>query len=159
MGHQPSCAPTLPTWRIQSVSKIIMSVSKRVTDPLQIQLFGAVQVLYQGQPLKFRSRKVLALLIYLAVEGGAHERDKLAALLWPESDQQQGRTALRVTLGRLRQALAVAGEFIITEGRRIGFDFTQTFELDVQMVDVVTTALAAATPPEAMQSALDHLRG
>ncbi|MCB0096366.1 MAG: AAA family ATPase, partial [Caldilineaceae bacterium] len=136
-----------------------MSVSKRVTDPLQIQLFGAVQVLYQGQPLKFRSRKVLALLIYLAVEGGAHERDKLAALLWPESDQQQGRTALRVTLGRLRQALAVAGEFIITEGRRIGFDFTQTFELDVQMVDVVTTALAAATPPEAMQSALDHLRG
>lgn len=136
-----------------------MSVSKRVTDPLQIQLFGAVQVLYQGQPLKFRSRKVLALLIYLAVEGGAHERDKLAALLWPESDQQQGRTALRVTLGRLRQALAVAGEFIITEGRRIGFDFTQTFELDVQMVDVVTNALAAATPPEAMQSALDHLRG
>ncbi|MEZ4714100.1 MAG: AAA family ATPase [Caldilineaceae bacterium] len=136
-----------------------MSVSKRVTDPLQIQLFGAAQVLYRGQPLKFRSRKVLALLIYLAVEGGEHERDTLAALLWPESDQQQGRTALRITLGRLRQALAAAGGFIITEGSRIGFDFAQPFELDVQMVDAVTVALAAATPLDAMQSALDHVRG
>jgi DNA-binding SARP family transcriptional activator/cytochrome c-type biogenesis protein CcmH/NrfG len=54
-----------------------------------------------------RAPKRLALLVYLAVDSprGFKRRDALAALLWPELDQQRARHALRNTLHELRKAL------------------------------------------------------
>jgi TolB-like protein/DNA-binding SARP family transcriptional activator/Tfp pilus assembly protein PilF len=54
-----------------------------------------------------RGPKRLALLVYLAVDPprGFKRRDALAALLWPELDQQRARHALRNTLHELRKAL------------------------------------------------------
>jgi DNA-binding SARP family transcriptional activator len=54
-----------------------------------------------------RGPKRLALLVYLAVDSprGFKRRDALAALLWPELDQQRARHALRNTLHELRKAL------------------------------------------------------
>jgi TolB-like protein/DNA-binding SARP family transcriptional activator/Tfp pilus assembly protein PilF len=54
-----------------------------------------------------RGPKRLALLVYLAVDRprGFKRRDALAALLWPELDQQRARHALRNTLHELRKAL------------------------------------------------------
>ena len=54
-----------------------------------------------------RAPKRLALLVYLAVNSprGFKRRDALAALLWPELDQQRARHALRNTLHELRKAL------------------------------------------------------
>jgi TolB-like protein/DNA-binding SARP family transcriptional activator/Tfp pilus assembly protein PilF len=54
-----------------------------------------------------RSPKRLALLVYLAVDQprGFKRRDALAALLWPELDQQRARHALRNTLHELRKSL------------------------------------------------------
>jgi DNA-binding SARP family transcriptional activator len=158
MGHRPY-ALTVLTGRIQIVSNVKISVSRQTMAALTLRLLGAPQALYRGQPLKFRSRKVLALLIYLVVEGGQHERDKLTDLFWPESDQQRGRTALRNTLARLRQSLAGVGEFIITEGNRVGFDFEQLFDLDVRAVDAVVSALSPETPFDTLQTALDQVQG
>ncbi|MDX1520318.1 MAG: AAA family ATPase, partial [Anaerolineae bacterium] len=136
-----------------------MTVSKQATDLLTIRLLGPPQVLYQGRPLKFRSRKVLALLIYLVVEEGQHQRDKLADLFWPESDQQRGRTALRNTLTRLRQALAAVGGFIITERSLVGFDSVQAVDLDIRTVDEAVLNASTETPLEVLQSVLAQVQG
>jgi DNA-binding SARP family transcriptional activator len=58
-----------------------------------------------GAPLRLRTKKALALLAYLAAEGGAHRRAELAALLWPESGEKRARTTLRSALADLRGAL------------------------------------------------------
>jgi DNA-binding SARP family transcriptional activator/tetratricopeptide (TPR) repeat protein len=59
-----------------------------------------------GEPVRFRTRKHLALLVYLSVEPRQpHRRDRLADLLWPEASPSEGRhslaTALSVIRGRL----------------------------------------------------------
>src|SRR5919112_1686491 len=73
---------------------------------LSIRLLGPPEASFGEQPpLRFGTKKRLALLCYLATEGGRHPRRELAELLWPESDERHARTALRSTLAKLRKAL------------------------------------------------------
>jgi len=60
-----------------------------------------------GQAIPMRSRKQLALLVYLATEHqNAHSRDTLMALFWPEETTPSAQNNLRVTLSRLRELAA-----------------------------------------------------
>lgn len=77
---------------------------------LKISLLGPPEVSHFDQRLTFLDRKALALLTYLAAEGGMRERQRLARLLWPESDMAHGRTALRITLHHLRHTLDESAE-------------------------------------------------
>ena len=63
------------------------------------------QVLVDGSPLSVDTRKAIAILAYLAVEGGEHPRDHLVELLWPDTDPERSRSSLRRTLSTLRSAL------------------------------------------------------
>src|SRR5438132_4906011 len=72
---------------------------------LKVALLGTPEVSHFELRLTFPDRKVLALLAYLAAEGGKHERQRLSRLFWPESDSAHGRTALRITLHHLRRML------------------------------------------------------
>ncbi len=59
-----------------------------------------------GDPIRFRTRKHLALLLFLAAERRqAHSRERLAELLWPDARPSEGRhsvaTALSVIRGKL----------------------------------------------------------
>src|SRR5437667_12776243 len=72
---------------------------------LILRLLGTPGVSHAEQPLTFQTRKVLALLAYLAVEEGVHSRDKITALLWPESDEERGKASLRRALAYLRENL------------------------------------------------------
>ncbi len=70
-----------------------------------------------------RSPKRLALLTYLAVARppGFHRRDTLLGLLWPESDQERARAALRQLLRTLRQDL---GDVVLSRGAgELGLDW------------------------------------
>ncbi len=114
--------------------------TERNIDYLSLALLGVPIVQHAGREVTFRTRKALALLIYLAVEGGIHSRDELAALFWPESDQSKGRAALRSTLAYLRGALrspspeseggATRGGYLIIERDTLGFNFEADFEAD-----------------------------
>ena len=73
---------------------------------LSLRLLGTPEVQHAGVPVTFATRKALALLVYLAVEGGRHSRERIADLFWPDSDPERGRAALRRTLARLRESLA-----------------------------------------------------
>lgn len=75
------------------------------TLPLQLFALGPLEVHMGGSRLAFPTRKTLALLIYLAIEGGMQPREHLAALLWPEANPERSYASLRNTLGHLQTSL------------------------------------------------------
>ncbi len=59
-----------------------------------------------GQEVKLRGRKHLALVIYLAIEGTVwHRREHLIDLLWPDVDLAHGRQSLATALSLFRSRL------------------------------------------------------
>jgi DNA-binding SARP family transcriptional activator len=104
---------------------------------LSLALLGTPKILHAGQVVKFRSRKEQALLIYLASESGLHSREKIIALLWPDSDEAQGRTTLRRTLADLRSRIEDANSqaHLIVERDMLGFDFSSDFVLDLHSIE------------------------
>ena len=56
--------------------------------------------------IDFPTRKVEALLVYLAYTGRPHPREQLAEFLWDDRPQAQSLTNLRATLSRLNEQLA-----------------------------------------------------
>src|SRR5688572_28349159 len=60
--------------------------------------------------------KHLALLVYLVLEGARRplRRDKVVAVLWPESGQEKARQSLSQALYKLRTAL---GDVVISDGQ------------------------------------------
>jgi DNA-binding SARP family transcriptional activator len=89
------------------------------------------QVTVDDADLRVDTRKAVALLAVVALDGG-QSRERLAALLWPESASSRARGALRRTLSVLTHALG--GRWLATEG---------TVELD--RVGVEVDAIEAAT--------------
>ena len=47
-----------------------------------------------GEPIRFRTRKHLALLVYIAVDARSHRRDRLAELFWPKVSGIEARHSL-----------------------------------------------------------------
>jgi DNA-binding SARP family transcriptional activator/tetratricopeptide (TPR) repeat protein len=65
---------------------------------LTLALLGPPVVQRDASPVRFDTRKAIALLALLAVTGREHSREQLADLLWPEADSAKGRASLRRTL-------------------------------------------------------------
>ena len=109
---------------------------------LSLALLGTPDIRHAGQAVKFRSRKEQALLIYLATEGALHSREKITALLWPDSDEPQGRATQRRTLADLRSRLEDAGNpaHLIVERDMLGLDFASGVDLDVRTLEIVYTS-------------------
>ncbi len=76
---------------------------------LTVDVLGPPLVRWGEQAVRFRTRKEIALLVYLALTGKAQPRERLAALFWPDRDADAGRALLRQTLTLLRRHLADAG--------------------------------------------------
>lgn len=116
--------------------------------PLTLSCLGRFAVQVGQQPvLAFRTDKVRALLVYLALEPRPHRRETLAALLWPDIGEEHAQNNLRSTLHRLRQPLqAIAPElteqFINSTRQSIGLDATH-LRCDVQQFTTLVNASAA----------------
>jgi DNA-binding SARP family transcriptional activator len=87
----------------------VAPVRAPATPALFIRLLGPVRVDVGGAPLSVDTRKAVALLAYLAVTDRPTSRETLAALLWPDSGEQEARGALRRTLSVLNAALGGVG--------------------------------------------------
>jgi WD40 repeat protein/DNA-binding SARP family transcriptional activator len=107
-------------------------VSQGNSSQLRLRLFGAPHVARRnGTAITFRSRKHLALLVYLAVEQRhSPSRDTLLALLWPEASEEAARNNLRVALADVRRALG-EGPFLQTTRHTVQFDPGSEHTLDV----------------------------
>lgn len=126
---------------------------------LSLQLLGPPELRHEGRPAPFATRKALALLVYLAVEGGAHSREKLVALLWPESDPERGRMALRRTLADARAALGEGADsaHLVADRTVIRFAPAQS-EADLQALHEAWSQARLPAPgaPSAALLALLH---
>ncbi len=124
---------------------------------LQLSLLGTPVVKHGERTLTFSTRKALALLVYLAVEGGTHLRKTLSESFWPELDAEHGRAALRATLLELRKVLERThgpGEraHLLVERETLGFDQGSPLILDLRFVELrldapTTGVLASARAP------------
>jgi DNA-binding SARP family transcriptional activator len=115
---------------------------------LKLTLLGAPQVWVDGRPAKFVTRKSLALLCYLVTEAVPVSRASLIALLWPDSDNKRGRTALRTALTHLRDAVGdsdtdSAQPLVLADGDALRLNPHTVLSLDTH---AVATALCATVP-------------
>ena len=91
---------------------------------LNLRLLGGFHARIGGQSLTFPTKKMHALLAYLAVRPGEdHLRDKLAAVLWSGAGKKQARHSLRQSLSALRSALSLAQPHILmVQAQRVILD-------------------------------------
>src|ERR1700730_23466 len=127
---------------------------------LRVGVLGGPQVRHEGTVLTFPTRKSLALFIYLVVEGGQHRREKLAALLWPDSDRPHARAMLRYTLSDVRRTLhdSAADPHLLVEREALGVDSASGVELDLDVLRTARAAVRTGTLSELRQVAA-HCRG
>jgi DNA-binding SARP family transcriptional activator/tetratricopeptide (TPR) repeat protein len=108
-----------------------------------------------GELVRFRTRKHLALLIYLAVDGRPHQRVRLAEVLWPKVSLTEARHSLATALSTLRPRLG-------PEGLDTGRDHVQLMpgrvDLDLdrlQAGDVLGTEITGVLPVGAFLDGFD----
>jgi len=119
---------------------------------LQLSLFGVPVVKHGEHTLTFSTRKALALLVYLAVEGGAHARKTLSESFWPELDARHGRATLRATLFELRKLLDRSqgpGEqaHLLVERETLGLNQDSSLLLDLRLVEAVSKRVGRRGAP------------
>jgi predicted ATPase/DNA-binding SARP family transcriptional activator len=100
----------------------------------ELFLLGTPRLECDGVPLQFDTRKILALVAYVAVsgleaEGRRLSRASLIALLWPDLEPSRARAAFRRNLSLLRRALQ--GEWLVVDRETVGTDPQADFWLDV----------------------------
>lgn len=100
---------------------------------LYLQLLGSPQLALAGRPVVSRTRKMLALVAYLALQGGRQSREHLADLFWPEADVEDARASLRTTLSYVRQALGSETDtYLVTTRDFVELQLAAPLELDVE---------------------------
>ncbi len=72
---------------------------------LEIRALGNLMLSFDGEDLDSISLRAQVLLVYLSLEGGKHNRNYLAAMLWPESPGAKALTSFRVLLSELRKVI------------------------------------------------------
>src|SRR5437879_7127245 len=98
----------------------------------QLKVLGSPELVRGGRsPVRFRTKKHLAVLLYLHFEGRARSipRDQLVDLLWPDVPPEKGRHSLSQALLAIRSLL--------------GTDAVTGRETDVQMLAALTSALSS----------------
>jgi DNA-binding SARP family transcriptional activator/predicted ATPase len=140
---------------------------------LHLALLGTPEVVHDERVLTFSTRKVLALLVYLVVEKGLHSREKLTALLWPESEAREGGATLRSTIARLRAALEDVPNHshLIVERDVLSCDFASDVNLDLDTLGTAFKRCQGSTNVDdlhgetrrilliQLQAAVDRYRG
>lgn len=107
-----------------------------MTPHLSIKFFGQFHISLDGTPIhEWRYDKVRALCAYLILEKEhVHSRDKLAALLWPDSSDVAARKSLRQALIYLRQAIgdnSAQPPFLLITRESVQFNPNSSFQSDV----------------------------
>jgi DNA-binding SARP family transcriptional activator len=137
---------------------------------LHLSLLGTPVVKHGEHTLTFSTRKALALLVYLAVEGGTHTRKSLSEAFWPGLDAEHGRAALRATLLELRRLLEGShgpGEpaHLLIKRDMLGVEQGSSLLLDLRLVEAASKQVGRGVEPlagegrEALLAQLEQATG
>jgi DNA-binding SARP family transcriptional activator len=119
---------------------------------MQICVLGAPEVTLDGRVVNFRTRKTLALLVFLALEPGRHSRERLQNIFWP--DNATGRGALRSALTYLRAALSDFKPLVIERG---ALSLVRSDEITVDAWSLAQTDLSSSL--EMLEAVCHAFRG
>lgn len=101
---------------------------------LEASLFGKFDVRLDGKPTIIPSRAAQSLCAYLFLHPGTpHRREKLAALLWPDTSDENARRSLRQELWRIRKALG--SEYLCVDDFTIAFNVSSDYWLDATVLE------------------------
>jgi DNA-binding SARP family transcriptional activator/pimeloyl-ACP methyl ester carboxylesterase len=94
---------------------------------LELQVFGTPVAVVAGRETRLPLKRAVALLAYLGFNAGDVPRAHLAALLWPDADESQGRTRLRRLVYTVEEALggpvlSAAGDGLALDAGKVGID-------------------------------------
>jgi DNA-binding SARP family transcriptional activator len=103
---------------------------------LKITLLGAPRIERGGREVTFDTRKAVAILAFLALEGGRQPRERLATMLWTEADDERARGALRRTLSAIRTSAIGEGLEADTSAARLD----DAVEIDVRRFRALRSA-------------------
>lgn len=101
---------------------------------LEVRLLGQFEVRLNGEPVELPSRPAQSLLAYLILRAGtSHRREKLAGLIWPDSDEANARSNLRHALWRIRKAIGEG--YLAADKLSITFDAASEHWLDASIAE------------------------
>ena len=100
---------------------------------LALYFLGSPQIHLNDEPITIERRKMVALLAYLSIEKGQHQRASLSGLLWPDYEQSKAYKNLRQTLWEIQK---VVGEnWLITTREKIGLNENANIWMDTAEFD------------------------
>jgi DNA-binding SARP family transcriptional activator/tetratricopeptide (TPR) repeat protein len=93
---------------------------------LHVALLGPPRIELAGRPVHFDTRKAVALLALVSMSEQPLSRDRLALMLWPDSDDERARGALRrtvsVTASGVGDALVVSRTTVTLDESKVRVD-------------------------------------
>ena len=117
---------------------------------LCLYLLGASRIERHGMSIRLPTRKALSLLAYLVLHPIEHSREKLAALFWGDSPDQEAKHSLRVALAMLRSHL---GKDLLLAGREtVQINPGYPIWVDVLEFEARATQVLATNPPDPARS-------
>lgn len=121
---------------------------------VEISLLGVPRITSELGPVEVDTRKAIAVLAYLAIEGQA-SREVLAALFWADSPESRARATLRRTLSALRGAL---GPEAITADRN-QVTLAPGIPIDTRQLEkeIAATSNHGHEPTDVCSSCVPHL--
>ncbi|NIA10269.1 MAG: AAA family ATPase, partial [Nitrospiraceae bacterium] len=97
---------------------------------LVINTLGRFEILQEGRRVEgLTLRKAQALLVYLCLNPGPHERSRLAGLFWGGCNEKKARHNLRQTLWHLRRALPA--DLLVMDRRMVELKQAERVQVDV----------------------------
>ncbi|MCB0164713.1 MAG: AAA family ATPase, partial [Anaerolineae bacterium] len=110
---------------------------------LDVRLLGKFEINRDGQVIEIPLRPAQSLLAYLLLNADKSiRREKLAGLLWPDSDEASARNNLRQTLWRLRSV--IGEDYFVTDRVAVGFNAQADYRLDADTLQTAVTATTSA---------------
>lgn len=113
--------------------------TKTKPAPIQVRVFllGSFRLECAGRTIHLPTRKVEALLAYLALAPEPHAREKLSALFWGDVPDEQARTSLRNALTTLRKE--IGEDFIIADREMVQLNPGYRIWLDARAFEQMAT--------------------
>jgi pimeloyl-ACP methyl ester carboxylesterase/DNA-binding SARP family transcriptional activator len=118
-------------------------LSRSPSPAVALQVFGVPVTFVQGRETRLALKRAVALLAYLAFNPGPVPRAHLAAMLWPDAGEAQGRTRLRRLVYTIEDA--VGGSILSSDHDGLALT-AQTVETDaLRFTQFARRAVATAT--------------
>ena len=106
---------------------------------LKITTLGGLRIYLDNQPVSgFVSRKVEALLVYLAANPREHPREVLGEMLWDDLSQTRTMSYLRTALSSLQKQLS---PYLLVTRQTIGINPDSNYWIDIHELDVTLNVM------------------